>query len=225
MTAWSGRAAIAAAMTATLTIGLLTGPPRPAAESGPEAFAHIYRVATHPRCLNCHGMGVGEDSVPLVGDRMEPHPMNITIRHNPGLDGKLGVHCETCHQKRTLPDRGTPPGASNTRMEMPWQMPERDTMRVLPIVTREGLSEGQRQQKLCEAWDEFRRAKTDDGFRHHIADDPLIEWALTPHPAREAAPGGLDRLMAAVEVWIGWMRSKGSCEALAQRATPTERRR
>ena len=228
MTAWRRRAAIAAAMTAMLVVGRVTDPPRPAAaESGPEAFVYIYKVATHPRCVNCHGTGKGEDSVPLVGDGMEPHPMNITIRHNVDSAGKLGIDCGTCHQDRMLPDRATPPGFSNGRMDMPWQMPkpDRDWMRVAPTLTDKGLTEGQRQRKVCEAWNRFREEKGDDYFRHHIADDPLVEWALTPNLGREPAPGGLDRLKAKVNTWIGWMRSGGSCDELARPATPAEKPR
>lgn len=249
MTVWARRAARAAVAAATLVLGPLVGPARPvAAESGPEAFAHIYKVATHPRCVNCHGMVVpvldatgkvvGKDSVPLVGDDMQPHPMSITLRHNPGAAGKaLGIDCGTCHGDRNLTDPRTPPGASNTTMpHLRWQMPRDDAMRILPIRSAAGLSEEAKQVKLCKGWQhalEEMKGKNPD-FKGHIAGDPLIEWAFRPAmetgisteaPARQAAPGDHRRLQEAVGNWITWMESGGSCEALARPATPAAKPR
>ncbi len=51
--------------------------------SGPEAFAYLHEVATHPRCVNCHGRAERGRIVPTVGDAMVPHPMNVTARHVP----------------------------------------------------------------------------------------------------------------------------------------------
>jgi mono/diheme cytochrome c family protein len=195
-------------------IGMLAIAVRAGAFDSPrDAFAYIYKVATHPRCVNCHGTGEGAASRPLVGDAMEPHPMNVTISHNPPQS--LGIECGTCHGDRNLPERGTPPGASNTRMSLAWQMPRDDAMRVWPILTARALSEGQKQAALCRTWNRFLTTRGQAEFRHHIADDPLIEWALTPSPARAAA-GEPRRLGEAVDTWIRWLGGGGSCDDLAR---------
>jgi len=206
------RALTAVVVAGGLVVSFLAAPGRPAAfDSGRQAFAYIYGVATHPRCLNCHGTGTGAGSRPLVGDRMEPHPMNITIAHNPG--GSLGIDCGTCHQDRNLPDRGTPPGFSNTRMRLAWQMPADDSMRVWPVL-QGSLSEGQKQREVCRAWDKFRRTRGPGALPHHVADDPLIEWARTKTPAREAVAS--ERLGEAVEKFNDWLERGGSCDDLAR---------
>ena len=192
---------------------LLGAPGRPVAfDSGRAAFAYIYQVATHPRCLNCHGEGKGAAARPLVGDAMQPHPMNITIAHNPGQ--RLGLECGTCHGDRNLPDRATPPGFSNTRMPFPWHMPADDTMRVWPILAS-AQPEGEKQAALCRVWHRFLTRKGEHEFRHHIADDPLIEWALTRTSAREPA-GDRQRLGQAVDAWMRWLAGGGSCDELAR---------
>ena len=79
-------------------------PERPAVENYPvtvteaeglAAFADIYAVSTHPRCLNCHPDGDG----PLVGDDSQPHGFGIT-RFSP-LEG---THCSACHAAVAVDD-------------------------------------------------------------------------------------------------------------------------
>ena len=201
------RYAATVALGAVALIAALTAPGRSDTEAGREAFDRIYRVATHPRCMNCHGIdekdpsGKTIASRPLVGDtttphpmtRPTPHPMNITDRHNPpGPEAHTGPHvpdpsrlplgmdCTTCHQVRNLADRGTPPGAQGAKPEQRWRMPTDANMRIWSIHTS-GASEGGRKQQLCEKWDAFRRSHGDQWFKDHIAHDPLIAWAFEPN--------------------------------------------
>lgn len=57
-------------------------------EEGLAAFADIYQVSQHPRCMNCHPEG----DAPLQTDESIPHNMGIT-RFSPNQ----GLHCSTCH--------------------------------------------------------------------------------------------------------------------------------
>lgn len=209
---------------AAVVLALLVAPGWPAAfDDGRQAFDHIYKVATHPRCVNCHGAGTGPSARPLVGETMEPHPMNITLAHNTPRElaerTTLGIECVTCHQDRNLPERGTPPGAQGRNAEQRWRMPPdaddpRHSMRILSIRLRGQVSKGEAQRDLCLVWANFRKH---DDIEGHITNDPLIAWAFEPGQGRERAPDGLERLKEAVAVWVRWLDTGGgSCEALAR---------
>lgn len=72
------------------------------------AFNYLFDVATHPRCVNCHGVIEDGAHRPTVGDNSVPHPMNITSLNNLKMavqDGKFvqvgethPVNCRGCHQ-------------------------------------------------------------------------------------------------------------------------------
>ena len=90
--------------------------------SGPEAFAYLHSVATHPRCVNCHGRIIDGEFTPTVGDDLHPHPMNIRARIT-----ELGMACTTCHQLRNSDAEHLPPGATGAPdgafAGVRWQMP------------------------------------------------------------------------------------------------------
>ncbi|MEL6346551.1 MAG: c-type cytochrome, partial [Myxococcota bacterium] len=64
-------------------------------KEGLDAWDDIYRVATHPRCMNCHPDG----DAPMQGDDSHVHIYGIT-RFSP-LEG---VHCSTCHAPSAVGD-------------------------------------------------------------------------------------------------------------------------
>ncbi|MDG1482001.1 MAG: c-type cytochrome [Myxococcota bacterium] len=77
---------------------------------GLAAFADIYAVATHPRCMNCHPSG----DVPLQTDESTPHSMGIT-RFSP----LQGQHCSTCHAGVAVGDGLTPLPPADPAWSMP----------------------------------------------------------------------------------------------------------
>ena len=179
---------------------------------GLQAFEHLHKVATSPRCVNCHGK-ILEDGrhVPLVGEKSLPHPMNIDSRF-PALGGK----CTTCHQVRNSALPRFPPGAANDRMPgFLWHMPPPSMI----------LNAKMTKKQLCELWtDPNRNAKTPGErgsladlpkfrkeFMHHVEDDPLVHWAFSPDPGRAPAPGDVPKLVAAMDTWIKWLESGGNC--------------
>lgn len=181
---------------------------------GKTAFKHLHAVATHPRCVNCHGAMVGGRHVPLVGDAMRPHPMNVSVQIL-----ALGYKCTSCHQKQNLPAPGSPPGAANDRMPgFLWQPPPA-TMIIKPGIT---------QRELCELWtDPVRNAgqtgtrgglgdlpKFRKEFMHHVEDDPLIHWAFAPGNGRTPAPGNRETLVGAMDAWIRWLEAGNTCAGL-----------
>jgi cytochrome c553 len=92
----------------------VTPPDRPEvtldAAAGLAAFADIYAVATHPRCLNCHPSG----DVPLQTDESTPHSMGIT-RFSP----LQGQHCSTCHAGSGVGDGLAPLPPADPAWSMP----------------------------------------------------------------------------------------------------------
>ena len=117
------------------------------------AFKYMHQVATHPRCINCHGVVDKDGSFyPTVGDNRRPHPMNITVANNVVLfkDGEIfkqvpGVvlSCASCHQHSNGDKKGMPPG--NITPEMPgfvWHMPQPN------MIIPEGITANQ----LCNKW-------------------------------------------------------------------------
>ncbi len=61
----------------------------------------IFRVMTHPRCLNCHSAGVS----PTQGDDRHPHVPGVTA----------GTDCSQCHGDSNGTAPGSPPGAPGWR--------------------------------------------------------------------------------------------------------------
>ena len=68
-------------------------------KKGMDAFADVYKVLQHPRCLNCHPSG----DAPLQNDDSKPHAMNIT---RASVDA--GLECAACHQEKTKIDEHSP---------------------------------------------------------------------------------------------------------------------
>lgn len=169
--------------------GIVTPTPR---EEALAAFAHLHRVATHPRCANCHS---GSDQ-PRNGERTtgtRPHAMNVTR----GIQG-LGMPCTTCHQMQNLPGRRMPPGAPH------WTMPEDGDKAITGSTSP---------RELCAMWTDARRNRFESGDRRgqartpadllvHVTTDPLVRWAWEPGDGREPAHGTHAQFVQQFAVWV-----------------------
>jgi hypothetical protein len=148
----------------------------------------IYRVLTHPRCMNCHPAG----DAPLQGDDSHPHAQNVQR----GTDGRglFAMRCETCHQNANLPGPHLPPGAPT------WHLPESK----MPLVF-----EGRSSEDLCRQIKDPERngGKTIDQILHHMADDQLVGWGWDPGEGRTPVPIPRAQLVAALRSWIA-----GGCQ-------------
>ena len=156
------------------------------------AFASLHRVATHPRCANCHS---GSDQ-PSNGERTtgpRPHAMNVTRR----VQG-LGMPCTTCHPAQNLPGKHMPPGAPH------WTMPE-DADKAITGSTSP--------RELCAMWTDARRNRFESGDRRgqartpadllvHVTRDPLVRWAWEPGDGRDPAPGTHAQFVRRFAVWV-----------------------
>ena len=184
------------------------------AQDGPAAFDYLFKVATHPRCVNCHGILSEGKHIPTIGEDRKPPAMNVSS-HLPSL----GTPCTACHQKKNFPEAGYPPGAANDLMPgFLWHMPPPS------MIIRPGLTK----KELCQLWtDPKRNSKVEGGrgsladlatfekeFVHHVTDDPLIHWAFDPGPGRTPAPGSREQLISAMKTWIGWLKQGNNCNNL-----------
>ena len=143
----------------------------------------IYRVLTHPRCLNCHPAG----DAPLQGDDSHPHAQNVQR----GTDGhgQFAMRCETCHTTENLPGPHLPPGAPK------WQLPEAK----MPLVF-----EGRSSRELCRQIQDPAQngGKTIEEIFHHMAEDPLVGWGWAPGEGRNPVPIARAQLVEALRSWI-----------------------
>ena len=192
---------------------------------GVHAFTYLHKVAMHARCMNCHGRDLGTGrSAPLVGDGMEPHPMNVTAALNPPQPAMvgtaqpvaLGITCGSCHGARNAELPGGPPGAplhvarkECTAQEHPWRMPAATHIRLWPGMTP---------RTLCEIW-RARHENPDPkaferAFLGHVGCDPLVEWAFSPGEGRIAAPGSHQDFIAAATVWTRSLVANDTCDGL-----------
>lgn len=153
-------------------------------EEGLAAFADIYAVAQHPRCLNCHPAG---DS-PLQGDDSTPHTMNIT-RFSP----TQGVHCSTCHPASPVGDGMAPLPPANPI----WSMPPR-TM----------AFEDRSPAELCAQLKdpEVNGGRSLSSLAEHVEQDHLLitSW----HSGRTPPPISHPEL---VERYTSWAAAGGPC--------------
>jgi mono/diheme cytochrome c family protein len=153
------------------------------ASAGLDAWAVVYRVLQHPRCVNCHPAG----DVPLQGDEGLPHAQAVAR----GEDGQglFAQRCSSCHLAENLAGEHMPPGAPH------WQMGPTS----MPMVF-EGKSSGE----LCRQLKDPARngGKSVEQVYEHLAKDPLVLWGWSPGEGR--APVGVPHaeLVRGARAWV-----------------------
>lgn len=146
-------------------------------EEGLEAWAGIYSVLTHPRCLNCHPAG----DAPLHTEDSVPHDFGIT-RFSP-LDG---VHCSTCHPASVVGDGQAP-------------LPPADP--IWSLAPKEAVFEGRSSAELCVQLKDpaLNQGRGPVGLTEHIRVDHLLQTSW--HMGRPAPPLTHPELVEAFETW------------------------
>ena len=159
------------------------------AAASAKAFLVASSILLHPRCLNCHPYG----EHPLVGDKSQPHPMNIE-RGADGMGG-AGLQCSGCHQDKNLAEEHTPPGAPD------WHLP---TGR-MPMVFQNRTP-----RQLCEQLKDPAQTgrRNLDQILEHVREAPLVKWGWNPGRGRTPAPGTHDQF---VRVMTEWVRRGAAC--------------
>jgi hypothetical protein len=164
-----------------LSLLLLAAPADP--EASKQAFLDVYKVLTHPRCLNCHP---GADQ-PLQGDRSLPHAQRVK-RAADGR-GQFAVKCMACHQSENTPGAHMPPGAPG------WH---------LPASQQKLVFEGRKPGELCRQIKDPKQngGKTLAQIHDHMANDALVAWGWKPGDGRAPVPGTQQDLGRRVQAWI-----------------------
>jgi len=177
----------AAAATALLLAQCASPSERPdapsSAERGAAAFATVYRVLQHPRCLNCHPAG----RVPLQGDDSRPHGQFV----QGGDDGQglFSQRCASCHFATPVPGPNLPPGAPN------WHLPAAD----MPLIFQ-GRSATELARQLADP--AHNGGKTPAELLAHVTHDPLVLWGWNPGQGRTPVDVPHADFVAAVRTWI-----------------------
>jgi|GEM_PF-751723 len=154
------------------------------AQAGLDAFADIYSVATHPRCLNCHPAG----DAPLQTDASKPHVLGVT-RFSP-LDG---VHCSMCHASSPIGDGLAP-------------LPPADPMWSMPPASM--AFEGRTESELCRQLTDpaLNGGRGLTSLVEHIEQDHLLQTSW--HSGRTPPPLSHPDL---VERFVTWAAAGGPC--------------
>lgn len=165
------------------TRGSSATPSPEATRAGRDAFATVYRVLQHPRCLNCHPAG----RAPLQGEDGHPHGQNV----QGGEDGKglFAMRCANCHRDENTPGIGMPPGAPN------WHLPAQR----MPLVFQ-GRTPADLARQLGDPAQNGGKSPAE--ILRHVAEDPLVLWGWAPGDGRAGVPVPHAQFVAAVKTWI-----------------------
>jgi hypothetical protein len=157
--------------------------------SSAESFKKAAQVLLHPRCVNCHPKG----DHPLVGDRSNPHPMNV-MRGKDGL-GENGLWCHSCHQEKNSPGMHAPPGAPE------WHLPAKH----MPMVF-----EGRTPRQLCEQLKDPKQngKRPVEKIIEHVREAPLVRWGWNPGEGRTPVPTPHPEF---VKLMANWAHNGAAC--------------
>jgi hypothetical protein len=144
------------------------------------AWASIFGVLRHPRCLNCHQL-----DTPLQGDTRRIHVPPV-IR---GADSKGAgtMRCHNCHNESGNNRLSGVPGAARWQFapaSMLWQ----------------GLSSGE----LCRMIKDPARNgnRMPEALVTHMGDDPLVLWGWAPGDRRAPVPMPHAVFIERVKNWL-----------------------
>jgi|GEM_PF-946544 len=153
---------------------------------GVEVWGNIYKVLSHPRCVNCH---VEDDRPRWSGKhygKTQLHGMYVhATATRVGMPGQQ--MCSTCHAKTNSDVPHGPPGAE-----------------VWALAPPEMVWWGKSSQELCAIVKDPAKTGGLDitGFADHIGHDPLVAWGWEPGVGREPAPFSADETVAMLEQWL-----------------------
>lgn len=162
-------------------LGLALAGPLAAAD-----FAPIYRVLTHPRCLNCHVAG----SQPRQGNERRLHDFRVV--RGPDNLGAAAMRCVACH--RDANNAGIPgaPHWGLAPLGMAW----------------EGLAPPQLCARLKDK--QLNGGRDLPALVRHMEADALVGWAWQPGAGREPPPLPKDEFVRLLRAWAA---EGGACPA------------
>jgi len=162
----------------------------PTRADGLAAWAPVYSVLTHSRCINCHTA----TNYPQQGDDRHRHFANVV--RGPDGHGVPALQCATCHQESNADSTGVPGGHHwhLAPLSMRWQ-----------DVNDKILSSAE----VCRALTDRSRNNNLDGkglLKHH-EEEPLVLWAFQPGRRIDGTPRTLpplshEQLVGATRRWV-----------------------
>lgn len=146
------------------------------------AFAEVYRVLMHPRCMNCHPKG----DIPLQGD--ESHLHTMAPRRGRDGHGVYALKCANCHQPENTPGLRTPPGNPK------WALPPADMKMVF---------EGKKPRELAlQIMDYNRNGHKNKAKLLEHARDTLVKAGWNMGEGRVPPPLAYEEFVKAWDTWI-----------------------
>ncbi|MEM7497644.1 MAG: Isoquinoline 1-oxidoreductase subunit [Pseudomonadota bacterium] len=147
-------------------------------------FGEMFKVISHPRCMNCHPV----DARPRQGEDMALH-MPPVVRGEGGF-GVAGMRCSTCH------------GAENASfVGAAGSMPGHEHWHLAPAsMGWTGMTQGEVCAQLKDP--ERNGNRTLAEVHEHMAKDGLVGWAWSPGEGRAPAPGDQALLGALTAAWV-----------------------
>jgi hypothetical protein len=157
---------------------------------GLAAWAQVYSVLTHPRCINCHTAV----SYPQQGDDRHRHVANVV--RGPEGKGVPGLNCATCHQEANADSTGVPGGHDwhLAPLSMRWQ--DRNDKPLSSAGVCRALTDRSLNHDL-----------DGPGLLKHHQGEPLVLWAWQPGrrpdgTPRTPPPLTHEGLVAATRLWV-----------------------
>lgn len=147
-------------------------------------FGEMYKVLSHPRCLNCHT----PDEQPRQGDALAMH--EPPVKRGEANFGAPGMFCNTCHGEENVSFasmEGSIPG------HMPWALAPLSMNWI-------GLSIGE----VCEQIKDTDRngGMSLEELYVHNATDGLVGWGWDPGEGKTPVPGTQAVFGALTRAWI-----------------------
>ena len=141
-------------------------------------FTPVYRVLTHPRCMNCHT----STGFPRQGDEGRRHEFGVV--RGPAGQGVAGMQCSTCH---TTANQPVVPGAPHwglAPLAMAW--------------------EGKSEAEVCRQLKDRQRngGRTLAMLKAHLAHDRLVGWGWAPGGTRTPVTPSRDEFVQAFQHWV-----------------------
>jgi len=130
---------------------------------GQEAWASVYSVLTHPRCINCHTA----TNYPQQGDERRRHSANVV--RGPEGHGVGGLTCAGCHGESNADATGVPGGRGwhLAPLSMQWQDAQ-DRPLSSAAVCRALIDRS------------LNHGLDGPGLLKHHEEEPLVRWAWSP---------------------------------------------
>ena len=161
-------------------------------DTGLEAWARVFEVASHPRCSNCH---TGPSDRPMWSGPTygEPRPHGMNIQAGESRMGVETLQCATCHTTKDADwDNANALAHAAPRVAMGWAL--------APV---EAHWFGKSTEEICA---QLRDPDLNGGrdmmdLAEHLNHDLILHWAWAPGGGREPAPYSLQEHVNDILEW------------------------